>query len=408
MGRDGVTRRQFLGTAVAATVGLAGCSGTDQDQQDRSNGSTGITTISEEQTTIATGETTTGETTTKGRNPLEQTHQAEDLESVAEELERDSVTLNVLPANENAEYTNSIIFDKYNGELNVELDLNQALNQRHFQHPVTGKGFVYEFFANAHKPEWRQSVHQQYIEAAGGENQLKLKEEINWAGNGDKDKSTSFKHGENLDKRIEESGIQDLWYKHAIADTRIDGISSVHNGIKAAAYQSLDQRHGFNTFYWDHDSKGENGDHGLIAATEQPTRKPEETGNQENYTIETNYQVEQQIATVAESNFFQGDNAGVNGYVEHPAEHDYNNTSEEIGMYAGTALQKSDSQDLWDKAKNVSGGFAHHFTDEWFRNPESEPAFNYFDRMNAVAYIAEENNVTVHHTRDKLRFETSA
>lgn len=372
------TRREVLtALGTTGTTALAGCG---SDSSESGNG-TGTSTATETPTETETEEGTPTPTPTP-----EPTYPATYIE--------ESGTLNLKPVDPDAEYADSIIFKQYNGEIDVKLDLEQALNQRHYHNEVETWPEVEEFWKNAHKEEWRQKMHDKYLEVANGENVLELKEKVDW---------DKYMNGNNIDERIEESGIQDLWYKYALG--KLGQISSVHNGIKAAAYQSLDQKHGFNTFYWDHDSLAENGDHGLIAATEQPTRNPEKTGQQENYTIETNYQVKQQIAKVAESNFFQGDTEHINSYVEHPAEHDYNNTSEEIGMYANTALQKSDSQDLWDRAKNISGELGHHFTDEWFHNPASEPAFDYFDRMNAVAYIAEENRGIVHHTRDELTYQ---
>lgn len=381
-------RRNLLGKlGTAGTVFLAGCT-TLLEPESETDTST--------PTPRDTDASTETETYTKTPNLLEQTHSAGDLDGVVQELEQDSATLNLQPADTNAEYANSVIFEQYNGELNVELDLGQALNQRRFEHPLTQEPIIREFYENAHREEWRQTIHDQYIEAGDGENILQLKEEIAW---------NLYQNGANLDERIEESGVQELWFKYAIANPDIDGISSVHNGIKAAAYQKLDREHGFNTFYWSHDSLGENGDHGLIAATENPTRNQEETSEQENYTIETNPGVEQQIAEVAESNYFNGDNAGANGYVEHPAEQDYNNVGKESAMYGFTGMIKSGSPDLWDRAANFPDSLAHHFTDEWFHNPSSEPAFNHFDRMNTAAYLAEANNGRLHHTENELQFE---
>ena len=305
-------------------------------------------------------------------------------------------TLNLIPEDENADYADSIIFNQYNGEIDVELNLDQALNQRHYNNPVMTEPVVEGFYKNAHKENWRQRIHEQYIEAANGENILGLQEEIDW---------NLYQNGDNIDERIEESGIQDLWYKYAIANPDINGISSVHNGIKAAAYQGLDMEHGFQNFYWDHDSAAPNGDHGLIAATEQPTRNPGQTNQQQNYTIETDQGREQEIATVAESNYLNGDNTGAGADIEHPAEHDYNNTTKELAMYARTGVEKWESE-VWDNVGDIPESLYHTFTDEWFHNPESEPAFNYFDRMNAAAYIAEENGGTVHHTEDEIRYES--
>lgn len=375
-----INRRRFISFLGVSAVGASsGCSGLLSEQTDANP--------SEPEPTTTTHTEQPSPTETETAEPG-QPYDAENIQEAG--------TLNLIPENPDADYAQSIIFNQYNGEIDIQLNLDQALNQRHYNNPVMSEPVVEGFYKNAHKESWRQQIHQQYIEAANGENILGLQEEIDW---------NLYQNGDNIDERIEESGIQDLWYKYEIANPDINGISSVHNGIKAAAYQGLDQEHGFQNFYWDHSSQAPNGGHGLIAATEQPTRNPSQTSQQQNYTIETDQGREQEIATVAESNYLNGDNTGAGADVEHPAEHDYNDRSKERFMYTQTAMEKWEA-DLDEHIGDIPESLYHTFTDEWFRNPESEPAFDYFDRMNAVAYIAEENGGTVHHTEDEIRYES--
>ena len=372
-------RRAFLAAGGALVgSGLAGCLGSGDG-------------AGPEATTQSVQ--TTGEATTTG--PYDRTYSATELDTVVSGLEADEVSLSLVPADEDADYADSVIFSEYTGELRLELDLDRALDQRQYHNPVTTWSHVQDFHENAHKNKWRREKHEGYIKEFDGENVLELKEEVDW---------DLYQNGGTLDERLEQSGVHDLWYKHAMTHPEIDGISSSHNGIKAAAYQALEHRHGHDTFIWQHFSEGSSAGHGLIAATENPTRDPEQTAQQQNYTIETNYQVEQQIANVEESNFFNGDNAGSNGNVEHPAEHDH--SKDETGMYMYTGAWNADGA-IWDKVRNgFPDSLAHEFTDEWFRNPESQPAFDYFDRTNTVAYLAEENDGYVDHTKDELRFRS--
>ena len=75
-------------------------------------------------------------------------------------------------------------------------------------------------------------------------------------------------------------------------------------------------------------------------------------------------------------------------------------------MYIYTGAWNGDKDQIWDSIGNFPDSLAHEFTDEWFRNPESQPAFDYFDRTNTVAYLAEENDGYVDHTKDELRFRS--
>jgi hypothetical protein len=338
------SRRRFLqATGATAAAGLlAGCTtGTEDDTTPRST-STAPNTIVE----------TSSET-----EPLEQTHAVEDLDTVVQELEQDAVSLNFHPADPDAEYADSVLFTEYSGELDVKIDLEQAEKQRHHNQISTTAPQVQEFKNNILDEEWRQQLAQE----ADVKNPQDL---LDW--DTYTDESLSYR------ERMTESGMVNFWY--AFESEKFDGISSTNNQYKAAALQETETQLGFDTFIWDYGIPG----HGLVSAIENPTRNEENTESQETYIIETDFTDRQQI-TKWENSQYQNTEL-------HPAREGVERRKK--GFYLRTAVGKDEYE--YEETYNMQMKSIEQFI-EFFRNPESSPAYDHLDPMTATAYTIEEN-----------------
>jgi len=386
-------RRELLAALGAASTGLSGC--TQLLNEDPSPTPTETATASTPQPTetpTPTEEPTATETETPTPDPYNEKYGIGELDKFFQQASTNEVTLNLQPTQETSA-TESVIYSEWNGDLTVKGDVEEMIDQRHHEHSLKNSPPVEPFWKNAHKKEWRQKIHSQYIEQANGENILGLTETIDWE---------LYINGDTPHERIQESGILDQWFKWAIASPDIDGISSVHNGYIATALQSLDNKHNHNTYIWDHQVGGK-AHHGVYAIIENPARKPENVDQQTNYIGETDQGRQQLIASVADSNYLKPDNKdGVASYFEHPSEQDYD--KDELGMYWGLATTLGDA-DINDKLRGgTSEQLVDEFANEYFPDEDGDyaPAHNYIDRMCAAAAIAEMNDVDVSHSEDQI------
>jgi hypothetical protein len=294
-----------------------------------------------------------------------------------------------MPA-EGSEIQDSILFDQYNGEIDVEIDLDQAYEERHHTVHIGGdKGEKVEaFIENAADPKWRQQVHENYEEEIGG-NPVEFRSEVNWG---------MFTNQLNdLRTRLVDSGVYGLWVKYEIAE--LGGVTSSNNDLRAAGLQGIEDRYGSDSFFWDYLVEAQVGHHGLVSAVENPTRSEEERTDQEVYVLETDPFNEQQVASVGESNYLGDDKSGVGEEFEHPAEED--TEENETTLYTRTAL--GHLEQAYDHL-NVSDSMVDSFV-EFFKNPESEPAYDLIDPMTATAYIADHNDGQVSLEEGEIRYE---
>jgi hypothetical protein len=192
---------------------------------------------------------------TKTEQRQKNTHQPKELEDVVRQLEQDSVTLNfVVPEGEkDADYADAPIYSEFNGELDVELNLAQAREQRHHGQLANKNEYVQEWIDRISTEEGRRSLMEE----------LDVQEDqVDW------DAYTN----EDMDypERMRESNLWALWYE--FEDQVIGGVSSDNNELKAAALQKTEERAGFDTFIWDDGIPG----HGLVHGIGYPTQKQKE------------------------------------------------------------------------------------------------------------------------------------
>jgi hypothetical protein len=292
---------------------------------------------------------------TKTEQRQKNTHQPHELEDVVRQLEQDSVTLNfVVPeGEENAEYSNAPIYSEFNGELDVELNLAQAREQRHHGQLANKNEYVQEWINNITDEEWRNEL-------------LELDDtvEFDWDTYTDEDLS--------YEERMKQSNMWALWY---VFESDRMGVSSDNNELKAAALQETERQAGFDTFIWDDGIPG----HGLVHGIGYPTQKQKEAENQETYVIETDYgdSEQQQVAKWANSQYQTSQ--------QHPAREEIEEGEE--WFYVRTAKGKGNS--VFNGAYEVSDDLVDQFAD-LFNGPGTAPAQPYLDRMAATMFILEE------------------
>jgi hypothetical protein len=290
--------------------------------------------------------------------PLEQRHQAHNVETVVQQLSGDSYTLDIVPPEDagDADYTDSNIYD-YDGELTVEVDLEQAREQRHHGQLANDNEYVQEWVDNIMDEEWRTNL----IEEAGFE-----QDQIDWG---------TYTDGSlNYRERMLESNLWALWYH--FEDENMGGISSDNNEDKAAALQETESEVGFDTFIWDDGIPG----HGLIHGIGHPAATQDGTTDQETYVIETDYNdsEQQQVARWSNSQY---QTTG-----QHPAQDDIEEGEEDF--YVRTAQGKNEA--AFNGAYEISEDMIDGFI-QMFNNPESTPAEHYLDPIAAVMYLIEES-----------------
>ena len=290
-------------------------------------------------------------------DPIEQRHQPQDVEAVVQQLSGDSYTLDIVPPEYtgDADYTDSNIYD-YNGELTVEIDLEQAREQRHHGQLANDNEYVQEWVDNITDEEWRTNL----IEESDY-----TQDQIDWETYTDEDMD--------YPERMRESNLWVLWYY--FENENMGGISSDNNEDKAAALQETERQAGFDTFIWDDGIPG----HGLVHGIGHPAATQDNTSDQETYVIETdNGDAEQQ--QVARWSNSQYQTSG-----QHPAQDDIEEG--ERSFYVRTAQGKNEGvpNGSYEISEDMIDGFIDFFT-----NPETAPAEDYLDPMAATMYILEE------------------
>lgn len=342
---DGIRRRRLLAKAkVLGAAVLAGCSSgggsSDDDSTADPRGGT-----SDDSTTDSGNSGTDGGDDTSDSGPsdeelLAQTHAATQVETVVQQLDLDSVTLNFNPADSDAGYADSVVFSEFSasgdGVLDVELDLGQAIQQRHHGNLAAQNQHVQEYVDNIEDPEWRQQILEEDPTI----------EDIDW----EIYTNDSLSYGE----RMRQSMMWGLWY--VFEESRFGGVSSTHNQYKAQALQGAERVACFDTFVWDYGIPG----HGLVSAIENQTRSDDGTAQQETYIVETSFAEGQQVVTWDNSQYSE---SGL-----HPAREDVGDREE--GFYGLTGIGK-DEADLYEPVDVPMSG-AEAFI-EFFRNPESSP-----------------------------------
>ncbi|MFB6216183.1 MAG: hypothetical protein ABEJ72_04335, partial [Candidatus Aenigmatarchaeota archaeon] len=357
---------------------------------------TATPTSTPEPTATPTETATETPTETPTPDPYSKDYGLEEIGEALDRVDDAEVTLNIIPTEE-TEATESVVYD-WNGELTVKMDVEEAIHERHHEHRQMEVKPMKTFIENVHDPEWRQKIHDQYIEQAGGENVLGLKEEMDWE---------LYINGDNPHERFQESGLLDQWYKLSIASPRINGISSVHNGLIAATLQGTDNKHqdkhGKQTYIWDHEVSGK-AIHGVYALIEEPARTEDEMDQQQNYIGETHYARQQLIASVADSNYLKPDDSGgVAERYSHPAEQDFD--GEELGMYLRLCISAGDADIVEAIKEGTSDELVDEFVNEYFPDDDASyaPAHDYIDRVVTAARIAEVNDgIEVDHSKDSI------
>jgi hypothetical protein len=343
-------RRYVSALSSASLASIAGCQGDGSNQRDV-------------QTTTRTTSTT----------PKEKIVAATELDDVPGMLEEDGTTLDFRPANN--QQPDSILYDEFNGELPVALNLNQAREQRYVDNEAGNHPVVQQFVSIVGKQdtETAQKYHEKYMQAAGGENLLGFQTEVDW--------EMYMDETLDLQQRLEESGINDLWYKIELEE--MEGISSTHNELKAQALHNAEQINGFNTFIWDYGIPS----HGMVSAIQKPTNQTEKTSQQETYVIQTDPGREHQITTWNQSPYSKGQ-----GAEPHPAHPEFTGDKDWVtGVYGKTALPKNPTNELdHDDYEEIPQSIVQEFN-EFFRKPRIMPAREILDPLVAAAYIDEEN-----------------
>jgi hypothetical protein len=176
---------------------------------------------------------------------------------------------------------------------------------------------------------------------------------------------------------MKKSNMWEFWYE--FEKVKLGSVGSEHNQFKAQALQGAEQKAGFDTFVWDYGIPG----HGLIGAIEKPTRNPEETDQQETYVIETDFgdSESQQIATWIKSQYQDEE--------LHPVRDEIDRGE----RYFLSRTARGATEDDLRKYTNLPPHLnAEEFT-QFFKIPESSPAYDHLDPVTATAYLAEENMV---------------
>lgn len=351
-------RRAFLTGLGTAATSLAGCTeilSRDQPSQP-----------AETPTSTPTESPTQTDSPTPTEPPA---YSADNLEEASHLLE-DGATLNLIPVDD--QQPESVVFDQYNGELDVELNLNEAINQHHEYDSSRASPVVQEFVENVDDPEWRQQI----LEEHGSE-----EVPIHW--------DVYTDESRNFGERMRDSNIWGLWYAFEVV--RMGGVSSTNHELKAAAFQGTEQKAGFDTLTWGYEIPG----HGLISAIENPARIEDDAEAQETYIIETDFGDGQQVVAWDNSNYSEDKE-------KHPARRDVDwggndGEQERRGFYKGTSIRLAD--DYFEVGEELTDRFI-----EFYRNPESEPAYQHLDPATTAAYIARENGGEVSLTEDSIEY----
>lgn len=348
--------------SLAGCQGFLSSDGTDGDDADRRQQSTGTDIPIETPT----------QTPTETVDPYEQVYTPDELDEVLEQLDEGSVSLNLVAADEEAEYAESTVYDKFNGDITVEVDMDQAIQQRRYGNETSQLDIVQDFAeVVANQDDERvQEINEQYLEVDG--------EDILGTGSQGVDWDIYTDESRNFRERMLESGLLDLWYKREYAEYGI--ADSTQNHIKAQALQQAEREAGFDTYVWRYESAG----HGLMGAVENPTRNQEETDQQQTYVMETVPNYDEQIVTWENSKYSEG-----NGPAPHPID-----PNSSLGYEASPleALGKGNSE------SNINVNLDEELVEDFnenYRNPGSAPFMNYSDQMISAAYISEESGLSV-------------
>lgn len=275
-------RRRFLAAVGSSLVGLSGCQGNDGSGQT--------------ETTPATDTPTT-------RTPT--TTQGEPTYPVSEIPEAGS--LNLVPKTPDAPGADAHIFEQYNGDIDVEIDLEAAYAARHFDtffmNQVAEEGMdpigVKHLVDNITDSDWREEVKQPYIDAIGPDEYTET--ELDWELFADTSKD--FK------TRVVESGLMKFWVVYEQNFVGDPGISSAHNDSKAAAFQALDRKVGGNAIIWPFTVEWIfGGHHGTVNVLDNPQGKGGDTSEQQVYIMETDPR-RTPIATTADSLYLRPDDS---------------------------------------------------------------------------------------------------
>lgn len=376
---DGIRRRRLLARAgVLGAAVIAGCSSGGDSSDDGSSAESGDGTDDDNSgDTEDTGPSDSGDSSDPGTDSepsdeelLAETHAVTEIESVFQQLDQESVTLNLQPADENADYAQSDIFNRYVGELDVQLDLLDARRSRHINNKAAEHGMVREFVGIIENRDEQalEQLHQEYLEAAGGENLNGYPETIDWEILVDESRSFA--------ERWTESGARDILYK--IEVLRMNGISSTNNQYTMQAIQNAERANGFPTFVWDIQADG----HGLGAAITLPKETYEgNLSDQEAWVVQTDPD-EEQMQTWNESAYSNG-----GGDERHPADPSYEDSNE--SFYEATGLGK-DEVNLKERISIADRSIIEEFH-EFYRSTEQEALYGHVDPITVAGYVIESN-----------------
>jgi len=370
-------RRKFLKTfGLTATLGLSGCQSllsqnqqtpTETPQQTLQPTDTPIATSTPENTATAEAEERSEEDedtpTETPENTPEESYSAEDIEKALQDYDQESLILDL-----NTEQGGTILDEEYNGNIQTNIDLEQAKKQRWMNSNMSDHESVRRFVdavINYDKEEM-ENIHNEYVEKKGG-NIYGLKEvDLEMFQNSDND----------LQTRIVDSGIMDLWYK--ISFIYHDGANSTLNHLQMPAlHEALNKvDEDFDLYIQDHGIPG----HGLGMMIQKPAERGENTDKQETYVIETVDNEDQQLAKWENSKYSKKPSE------EHPAHQKVDRLEEHT--YTRTSADKGEV----DIFESIIDGYENLAEDFWrfFRETDS-PAMDHLYPMLSAAYIAEEN-----------------
>lgn len=334
-------RREFLGAfGVTATASMTGCLGALSGRASRDKPS-------------PSGSPST-QSPTDSPTPTDTATPTPDFDG----------TVNFVPANPNADYAVSPLFE-WEGEVDYELDLIEARDHHYddLEHWAEWDPQLREI-TNIDDPEWRDEIVREYNEI----HDSALEDTFIWE---------EYSKDAPFDERLIDSNFPRFWYM--FEEVSLGYISSVHNEQKASCIQTIEREKLENdNIAWGHQDSA--GRHGLVTVLENPTYDSETFDEQATYVVETDPGERRQVMNLAEEGYV---NDGL-----HPAEEEgtENRTSTWVAMIGNTDDEK------WRPTVDIDEDSVGRCMD-FLSDPYDESGMLYMDVMGAVNLLAEDGQI---------------
>ncbi|MEZ3115326.1 hypothetical protein RYH80_05250 [Halobaculum sp. MBLA0147] len=381
---------------LALAGGLAGCFGVSESSDEDGGGSSATPT----------------DTPTDSPSPTETDSPTE---TATPEPAEGYVDLK--PADADASYADRSVFDEFDGDVAIELDLHEATLDRHFAkiERVRQPEPIKEFALNYDDPEWRQQI----VEEAENKNYYSNLE--------DPVDQEHLKTTDDIQERLL-NGVIDvpntdsieqpsLWSMFAV--TNLGGYSSTNNEMKAAALQAAEVRRINDKHDADPETENEEfgdtyqsplyptretvddidniiyalavdqddgGGHGVYQVFNRVTDESDETAQQRVLLGETDPYWDQQL-TEWENSDYPDDNTELGSAFDHPAEYDHKdkNWKAANGLLGSIASNRSEILENIEFSELVL-----EETRDFYENPESARGQHIVDTMITAGRLAEE------------------